>query len=177
MRKWSREIEHNRGERIITLLSEVYGTISDSYDLFLVGETHARIEKHADELNRLGARVIEAKQNPLPLKISMNPFLWFVSKPANFAYHIDPDGCMHSCLKLLEEYLLVDVIFCSQRDSLPVRTLLEDGTYSRASPEIFENEEHLVYGFDSDYPDYETGIQEFVSFGEKVPNELRSIFE
>lgn len=173
---WVHEIEHSRGDRIIRLLSNVHSVVSDDYALFLVGGTHAPVAERSGSLYREGARQIDVKSTRKPSKFHLNPLCWILPKSTSFAYSITPNGCMYSCYRLLEEYLLIDIIFVPHIVGDSVRFLLESGAYDRSSPDIYKNDFHLVYGFDTDHSEYETGIEEFVSIGQKCPNDLSCIF-
>lgn len=176
MKHWTREIEYNRGERIIRKISEQYATALNDYDLFIVGATHSNIDKKANELLEFGANKIEIPRDQTPMKFRINPLLWFIPKATSFAFYISPKGNLSSCLKLLDDYLTVDIILVPHSNGETVRSILEEGNYSRDQPEIFQLEQHFVYGFDTDHPEYDTGIEEFVSSGHNGPQELIASF-
>jgi len=175
MRQWTREIEYNRGERIIRHISAAYRLISEDSCLFFVGSTHVDVSRIIGALQEEGASEIEGPKEIIPWNLKLNPVAWFIPRSRQFFFFLNQGGSLSDCVELLDNYLQVDIIVVPRSAAKSVKLLFQRGTYSRLSPEIFQRDDHFTYGFDTDHPEYETGIQEFVSLGPKAPKSLTSI--
>ncbi len=162
-----REVEIGR---VNTILERLARPEFKELNAFAFGSTHSsNVVRAQEKLNRAVSLLHHGSAAKGFWRLVPLP------KPRSFAFKIHDNLAIPQLFSLLDEYLLISFLFVLPQDREIVEELLLGGKYD--SVELIGNltDLHILWNFDLDSSEFESGISEEFSVSEAVSKEIRSV--